>query len=84
MQDAFTVQKGYIKCTVVQNEAHWPPFLVLIFNQAICVDIKNILYKKSLICLITGTNILKKTLTPYRYGHKVIYNSESVSFCKIQ
>ena len=46
MQDAFTVQKGYIKCTVAQKEAHWPPFLVLNFNQTIYVDIKNILYKK--------------------------------------
>ena len=53
------MQKGHIKCTVAQKEAHWPPFLVFNFNLAICVDIKNILYKKSLIDLITGTNLLK-------------------------
>ena len=59
MQDAFTVHKGHIKCTVAQKEAHWPPFLILIFNEAIYVVIKNIIYKKSLIRLITGTNVLK-------------------------
>ena len=32
VQDAFTLQKGHIKCTVAQKEAHRPPFLVLIFN----------------------------------------------------
>ena len=35
------------------------PFFIFIFNLAIYVDIKNILYKKSLIRLITGTNVLK-------------------------
>ena len=59
MQDAFTVHKGHIKCTVAQKEAHLPPFLILIFNSAIYVDIKNILYKKCLIRFITGTNVLK-------------------------
>ena len=54
MQDAFTVHKGHIKCTVAQKEAHWPPFFVLIFNQTIYIDIKNILYRKGLIRLITG------------------------------
>ena len=34
--------------------------LTPIFNSAIYVDIKNILYKKSLIRFITGTNVLKK------------------------
>ena len=62
MQDTFTVHKGHIKCTVVQKEAHWPPFLVLIVNEAIYIDIKNILYKKSLILLITGTNLLNASL----------------------
>ena len=52
MQDSFTVHKGHIKCTVAQKEAHWPPFLVLIFNSAIYLDGKNILYKKSLIRFI--------------------------------
>ena len=33
--------------------------LILIFNQALCVDAKNILDKKSLLRLITETNILK-------------------------
>ena len=59
MQDAFTVHKGHIKCTVAQKEALWPPFLVLIFNLPVFVDIKSILYKKSLIRLIRGTNLLK-------------------------
>ena len=59
VQDTFTVHKGHIKCPVAQKEAHWPPFFVLIFNLAISVDIKNILYKKSLIRLITGTNLFK-------------------------
>ena len=31
MQDAFTAQKGHIKCTVAQKEMQSPPFLVLIF-----------------------------------------------------
>ena len=30
VQDAFTGQKGHIKCTVAQKEEHWPLFLVLI------------------------------------------------------
>ena len=46
VKDAFTVQKGHIKCTVAQKEAHWPPFSVLIFNKDICVDSENILDKK--------------------------------------
>ena len=62
MQDAFTGHKGHIKCTVAQKEAHWPPFLVLIFNWAIYVDIKNVLYIKSLKRLITGTNLLNEQL----------------------
>ena len=33
VQDAFTVHKGHIKCTVAQKQAHWPPFLVLIFKK---------------------------------------------------
>ena len=39
------------------------PFLVFTFNKAIYVDIKNILYKKSLIRLITGTNLLNSLTT---------------------
>ena len=58
VKDAFTVQKGHIKGTVAQKEAHWPPFLVFNSNLAKWVDIKKILYKKSLIHLITGTNLL--------------------------
>ena len=46
VQGSFTVHKGYIKCTVVQKEAHWHPFYVLIFNQAIYVEIENMLYKQ--------------------------------------
>ena len=56
------MRKTHLQCTVAQKEAHWPPFLVLIFYKAIYVDIKNILYKKSLIRLITGTNLLKVAL----------------------
>ena len=26
VEDAFTVQKGHIKCTVPRKEANWPPF----------------------------------------------------------
>ena len=46
MQDSFTMHKGHIKCTLAQKEAHWHPFFVLVFNQAIYVVLKNILYKK--------------------------------------
>ena len=73
------MHKDHIKCTVAQKEAHRPPFLVLIFNQAIYVDIKNTLYKKSSIRMITGTNLLKyewQASTPDLYRGKKI-NLES-------
>ena len=38
VQDVFTVQKGHTKCTVAQKVAHCPPFLVLVFDKALCVD----------------------------------------------
>lgn len=37
MHDAFAVQKGHIKCTGPQKEAHLHPFFVLIFYLAMCV-----------------------------------------------
>ena len=72
VQDTFTVHKSHIKCTVVQKEAHWPPFSVWIFNYAIYVENKNILYKKSLICLITGTNLLKGALYKFKKGTQIL------------
>ena len=49
------MQKGHIKCTVAQKEAHWPPFLVLIMNSFIWLYDKNILDKIH----VTVSNILK-------------------------
>ena len=46
VQDAFIVQKGHMKCTVAQKKKSLTP--IFIFNEALCADIKNILYKKSL------------------------------------
>ena len=85
MLDAFTVHKGHIKCTVVQKGAHWPSFLVLIFNNAIYVDFKNILYKKSLIRLITGTNLLNKEeskLLANEIAQTLSYQKERIYFNK--
>lgn len=41
VQDAFTLKKSHNKCTAAQKEAHWFPYLVLIFNSTICVEAKN-------------------------------------------
>ena len=54
-QDVFTVQKGHNKRTVVQKEAHWSPFLVLILNSVMWLYDKNILDKIH----VTVSNILK-------------------------
>lgn len=35
LRDSFTLQKGHIKCTRLQKDAHSPPFLVLILKHDI-------------------------------------------------
>ena len=44
------------------------PFFVLVFHLAIYVDDKNILYKKSLIRFITGTNLLKGSVDYFDFS----------------
>ena len=44
VQVTFTVQKDHIKCTEVQKEVDWSPFLGLIFNQAIFIDTQNAIF----------------------------------------
>ena len=54
---ALTVQKGPVKRTAAQKKAHG--------KKAIYIDTKNIRDKKSLIRLITRTNILKRSTANY-------------------
>ena len=52
-----TVQKGHIKCTVVQQKAHWPPIFNSVFELSFMCRYKKytVLDNKSLIRLITGS-----------------------------
>ena len=60
----------------MHRNAKRPPFLVLIFNLAICVDTKIFLTKKKLLRLITGTNILIKN----SYHNKIYKTSARFYF----